>query len=109
MRAVYISLLMLTLTALALEDTGNPMWVNACEVVTNEAEAEALLDELAACGFGYTGYLWIPDSNSLSGFEGWLVYNGPFDSAEDASISACYLYGSILTSIQYWFLTILYA
>ncbi len=91
MRAVFIPFLMLTLTAIALEDTGNPMWVNACEVVTNEADAEALLDELVVCGFGYTGYLWIPDWNSLSGFEGWLVYNGPFDSEEDASIAACRL------------------
>ena len=91
MRTVFIPISILVFTVLALDDTGSPVWVNACEVVTNEADAETLLVELVACGYDHANYLWIPNWNSLSGYEGWLVYTGPFDSEEDASIAACCL------------------
>jgi len=91
MRVVYIAVLIFVLTALALEDTGSPVWVNACEVVEDLGDAEAILNDLAACGYQNAGYLLIPDWNSLSGHEGWLVYYGPFDSEDDASIAACRL------------------
>ncbi len=81
----------LVLTVTAFEDTGSPVWVNACEVVAEQTDAEIILNDLAACGYQNAGYLWIPDWNSLSGYEGWFVYYGPFDSAEDASIAACRL------------------
>ncbi len=70
---------------------GNPCWVNACVVVINETDAKMILNELEACGYQNAGYLWIPNWNSLSGYKGWLVYYGPFDSEEDASIAACRL------------------
>ncbi|MCD4848803.1 MAG: hypothetical protein K8R76_11520 [Candidatus Aegiribacteria sp.] len=91
MRTVFIPVVILVLTVHAFADTGTRGWVNACEVVTNETDAETLLNELAACGCDHADYLWIPDWNSLSEYEGWLVYNGPFDSEEDASIAACRL------------------
>ncbi|MCK4504101.1 MAG: hypothetical protein KAW14_00675 [Candidatus Aegiribacteria sp.] len=75
----------------ASEYTVSTGWVNACGVVTDQADAETLLIEFAACGYDHAGHLWIPDWNSLSGYEGWLVYTGPYDSAEDASIAACRL------------------
>ncbi len=91
MKTVFLPVLILILTVHAFADTDTKGWVNACEVVTNETDAETLLNELAACGCDHADCLWIPDWNSLSGYEGWLVYNGPFDSEEDASIAACCL------------------
>ncbi len=49
-------------------------WVMAYAVFNEEEEAiQSSLDLMESTGL-QTGYLWIPDWQSLSGAEGWLVY-----------------------------------
>ena len=53
-------------------------WVIACAVLNEEEEAiQVSLDLMGITGL-QTGYLWIPDWQSLSGAEGWLVYARPY-------------------------------
>jgi len=49
-------------------------WVMACEVLNEEEEAIQSSHDLMESTGLKTGYLWIPDWQSLSGAEGWLVY-----------------------------------
>ena len=66
-------------------------WVVVCEVMDDEADAEVLAEELHSLFGQYTGYLWIPDWASLSGYRGWLVYLGPFETSDFASQVACFI------------------
>jgi hypothetical protein len=66
-------------------------WVVVCEVLDDEADAERLSEELGSLFGQYTGYLWIPDWASLSGYRGWLVYLGPFETSDFASQVACFI------------------
>ncbi|MCK4807442.1 MAG: hypothetical protein KAT09_07335 [Candidatus Aegiribacteria sp.] len=49
-------------------------WVMACAVFNEEEEAIQSSHDLMESTGLKTGYLWIPDWQSLSGAEGWLVY-----------------------------------
>ncbi len=73
---------------LAVDELG---WVVVCEVMDSEADAEGLAEELGDLFVQYTGYLWIPDWASLSGYRGWLVYLGPFETSDYASQVACFI------------------
>ena len=66
-------------------------WVVVCEVLDDEADAESLTEELGNLFGQYTGYLWIPDWASLSGYRGWLVYLGPFETSDYAAQVACFI------------------
>ncbi len=70
-------------------DTDELGWVVVCEVLDDEADAEILAEELASLFGQYSGFLWIPDWASLSGYRGWLVYLGPFETSDFASQVAC--------------------
>ena len=48
-------------------------WVVVCEVLDDETDAEMLAEELGSLFAQYTGYLWIPDWASLSGYRGWHI------------------------------------
>jgi hypothetical protein len=91
MRVAFLPVLMLAFSLYGFDESDCPAWVNACEVVSSESAAERLLVELSECGFDHAGYLWIPDWQSLSSYEGWVVYTGPYGSSDDAVISACNL------------------
>ncbi|MBN2587628.1 MAG: hypothetical protein JXR55_10070 [Candidatus Fermentibacteraceae bacterium] len=56
----------------------SPGWVIACSVVEEENTAETLSNELASSTGLQSGYLWIPDWQTLSGADGWLVYALPY-------------------------------
>ncbi len=66
-------------------------WVIVCEVLDDEADAERLAEELHSLFVQYTGYLWIPDWASLSGYRGWLVFLGPFETSDYAAQVACFI------------------
>ena len=70
------------------EDLG---WVVACEVFDNQTTASATASELAILTNVETGILWIPDWSTLSGYNGWLVYLGPFEEEAWAAEAACLL------------------
>lgn len=53
-------------------------WVLACAVVTAEEDAIQESRDLIEISGLHTGYLWIPDWQSLSGAEGWLIYAMPY-------------------------------
>ncbi len=53
-------------------------WVVSCEVTEDSGSAEINAETLDRELGIETGYLWIPEWHSLSGYEGWLVYLGPF-------------------------------
>ncbi len=78
-------------TAYGEFDTDEFGWVVICEVLDDEADAESLAEELGDLFGQYTGYLWIPDRASLSGYRGWLVYLGPFETSDYASQVACFI------------------
>jgi len=78
-------------TAFGDLDTDEFGWVVVCEVLDDEAGAEMLAEELGSLFGQYTGYLWIPDWASLSGYRGWLVYLGPFETSDYASQVACFI------------------
>ncbi len=58
-------------------DLLSPGWLAACSVVRNEDDAVIGSAEIMARTGLQTGYLWIPDWQSLSGSDGWLVYAIP--------------------------------
>lgn len=89
MKLMLFSILLFSLSYAAAENHDELGWVVACEVMTDEADASRDVEELIFCDYSEAGYLWIPDWNSLSGFEGWLVYSGIYESGEDASSAAC--------------------
>jgi len=62
-----------------------PGWVMACTVLETEEEAESVSIELMESTGLQSKYLWIPDYQSLSGAEGWMVYAFPF-MAESESL-----------------------
>lgn len=62
-------------------------WVIACEAEETRAEAEQAASRWNARGFP-SGVLWIPDYSSLSGAQLWLVYVGPWDYADRASVKS---------------------
>lgn len=78
-------------TAYSELDTDEFGWVVICEVLDDEADAEGLAEELGYLFGQYTGYLWIPDRASLSGYREWLVYLGPFETSDYASQVACFI------------------
>lgn len=51
-----------------------PGWVMACAVTEEKENARNASVELMESSGLRAGYLWIPDWQSLSGAEGWLVY-----------------------------------
>ncbi|MCD4706169.1 MAG: hypothetical protein K8S62_00335 [Candidatus Sabulitectum sp.] len=53
-------------------------WVMACAVSNEEEEATQASHDLMKVTGLQTGYLWIPDWQSLSCAEGWLVYALPY-------------------------------
>lgn len=63
-------------------DLLSPGWLAACSVVSNEDEAAAGSAEIMEQTGLQTGYLWIPDWQSLSGSNGWLVYAIPCTESE---------------------------
>lgn len=58
-------------------------WGISCEATEDAGSAEMHSVTLAQELGIETGYLWIPDWSSLSEYEGWLVYAGPFLWLED--------------------------
>lgn len=80
------------LAALLISGTGVsglPGWVNSCAVFQDEERAMEEVEFLDSIGEDHCGCLWIPDWSSLSGYEGWLVYQGPFESRQEAAGEAC--------------------
>ncbi len=71
-----------------VEDLG---WVVACEVFDSQTTASSAASELAILTNVETGILWIPDWPTLSGYNGWLVYLGPFQEELMAAEVACLL------------------
>ena len=71
-----------------VEDLG---WVVACEVFENQSAASEAAAVLAILTNTETGVLWIPDWPTLSGYNGWLVYLGPFVDETIAAEAACLL------------------
>lgn len=61
-------------------------WIVSCEVLPDSASAEFRATELQQSSYIDTGILWIPDWQSLSGFQGWLVYAGPYYWLEDPDL-----------------------
>lgn len=53
-------------------------WVAACTVLGSEEDADATSCLITGQTGLQTGYLWIPDWQSLSGVNGWLVYVEPY-------------------------------
>ncbi|MCD4707210.1 MAG: hypothetical protein K8S62_05670 [Candidatus Sabulitectum sp.] len=66
-------------------------WIVVCEVLADETDAERLAEELGDLFVQYTGYLWIPDWASLSGYRGWQVFLGPFETSDYAAQVACFI------------------
>lgn len=89
MKLMLFSILLFSFSAARAESPDELGWVVACEVMTDEADASRNVEELIFCDYSEAGYLWIPDWNSLSGFEGWLLYSGLYNTGEDASRAAC--------------------
>ncbi len=58
-------------------DLLSPGWLAACSVVMNENDAAISSSDIMEQTGLKTGYLWIPDWQSLSGSNGWLVYAIP--------------------------------
>ncbi|MCK4506442.1 MAG: hypothetical protein KAW14_12575, partial [Candidatus Aegiribacteria sp.] len=54
-------------------DLLSPGWLAACSVVMNEDDAAINSSDIMEQTGLKTGYLWIPDWQSLSGSNGWLV------------------------------------
>ena len=63
-------------------DLLSPGWLAACSVVRNENDAVIGSAEIMEQTGLQTGYLWIPDWQSLSGSDGWLVYALPYMESE---------------------------
>ncbi|MCK4594839.1 hypothetical protein KAU45_10085 [bacterium] len=84
----FVSLALLLSGACVLGFTDLPGCVVACEVLPGEEQAEELAADLESYHLE-TGYLWIPDWPSLSGYEGWLVYHGPYEDEGQAAQAAC--------------------
>ncbi len=63
-------------------DLLSPGWLAACSVAGNEDDAAAGSAEIMEQTGLQTGYLWIPDWQSLSGSNGWLVYAIPCMESE---------------------------
>ncbi len=61
-------------------------WIVSCEVLPDSASAEHQSTELQQAFDIETGILWIPDWQSLSGFQSWLVYAGPYYWLEDPDL-----------------------
>jgi len=73
------------------QQNGDLGWVVACEVSDNQSAASATAAELAILTNSETGILWIPDWPTLSGYNGWLVYLGPFEEEALAAEASCLL------------------
>ncbi|NOQ23352.1 MAG: hypothetical protein GQ565_11995 [Candidatus Aegiribacteria sp.] len=73
------------------QQADNLGWVVACEVFDNQSAASATAEELTILTNTKTGILWIPDWPALSGYNGWLVYLGPFVDETMAAEAACLL------------------
>ncbi len=63
-------------------DLLSPGWLAACSVVSNEDDAVRTSSDIMEETGLQTGYLWIPDWQSLSGSNGWLVYAIPCMKSE---------------------------
>lgn len=61
-------------------------WIVSCEVLHDSASAEHRATELQQSTDIETGILWIPDWQSLPGFQGWLVFAGPYYWLEDPDL-----------------------
>lgn len=61
-------------------------WIVSCEVLPDSVSAEHRATELQQSTDIETGILWIPDWQSLSGFQGWLVYAGPYSWLADPDL-----------------------
>ena len=93
MKLLIMMLLPVVLLSLApadqqAEDLG---WVVACEVFDSQSAASATAAELVILTNAETGVLWIPDWPTLSAYNGWLVYLGPFEEEVWAAEAACLL------------------
>lgn len=73
------------------QQAGDLGWVVACEVFDDQSTASEAASELAILTNTETGVLWIPDWPTLSGYNGWLVYLGPFVDETIAAEAACLL------------------
>jgi len=83
-------LVMLLVNPAVSEDSG---WVVSIAVFDNEESAAELAAELEEQTVIEVDYLYIPDWESLSGYDGWLVYAGSFsDPAAAASLACNFLY-----------------
>lgn len=63
-------------------DLLSPGWLAACFVLSNEDDAFSVSADIMEQTGLKTGYLWIPDWQSLSGSDGWLVYAIPYMETE---------------------------
>ena len=63
-------------------DLLSPGWLAACSVLSNEDDAVSASSDIMEQTGLKTGYLWIPDWQSLSGSNGWLVYAIPVMESE---------------------------
>jgi hypothetical protein len=86
MRKVIVITSVLAAAALGADEL--PGWVVACEVLPDEESAQELVEELESYR-READRLWIPAWPSLSGYEGWLVYLGPFGDEHRAAGEAC--------------------
>lgn len=67
-----------------------PCWVNTILATKSKEEAREKVEEVEGLlEYGdECGYLWIPDHNSLSGEEYYLVFLGPYEKAETSQYIA---------------------
>ena len=73
------------------QQDGDLGWVVACEVGGDQNAASEAAAELEVLTNAETGILWIPDWPTLSGYNGYLVYLGPFEEEALAAEAACLL------------------
>ena len=70
-------------------DSDDPGWVVCIEILDREEHAESLRVEVARIASSPINCLWIPEWESMTDYKGWLVYSGPWDSADEAASAAC--------------------
>ncbi len=77
-------------------DLLSPGWLAACFVLSDEDDAFSVSADIVEQTGLKTGYLWIPDWQSLSGANGWLVYaipametDGSIEDGFDALLYIC--------------------
>ncbi len=83
------NVMLLVMLLLNPADSEYPGWSVSIAVFDTEEAAAELATELEEEVRIEVDYLYIPDWESLSGYQGWLVFSGPFDDPNMASSIAC--------------------